>query len=75
MSMIFKGTLNRSTQIHNRTTLNTCNISNNVNTGSKHEKGGSRSDTIGLRGGHVMQQESWGQIGMEAEKGPNFFPV
>lgn len=43
-------TLNRYTQIRNDTTLNTCNISNNVNIGNKHEKGGSRSDTIGLKG-------------------------
>lgn len=48
----FEGTctLNRFTQIHNDTTLNTCNISNNVNIGNEHEKGGSRSDTIGLKG-------------------------
>lgn len=43
-------TLNRFTQIHNDTTLNTCNISNNVNIGNEHEKGGSRSDTIGSKG-------------------------
>ena len=43
-------TLNRLRQIHNDTTLNTCNISKNVNIGNEHEKGGSRSDTIGLKG-------------------------
>lgn len=43
-------TLNRFTQMHNDTTLNTCNISDNVNIGNEHEKGGSRSDTIGLKG-------------------------
>lgn len=42
--------LNRFTQIRNNTTLNTCNISRHVSAGNQHEKGCSRSDTIGLKG-------------------------
>lgn len=59
------GTLNRFTQIHNDTTLNTCNISDNVSRGNKHEKGGCRSDTIGLKGSCDAAEESRAETGFD----------